>query len=321
MPNFWLILATGKTLQGIKKVTVQRELKVKLDVNLPAGDHEMKLYLMCVALRTCRLVPSQSLTLRPYSSLLAAATRTSARTRRSTCPRSRSPRARTRRTRTTRTRTWSDGRPSLLPKKTCRTIVMCLFPSLPSGSRGPCASARRTSCRGGGASRAGARWALLQVGTPAPARAHDWRPPSGEPTELVSASCSARAAHAAVADWSGQVGRPGRGLRWAGAPRCRTNPPPVLSFALARPSCFNLQLPSSSLACPRTVLCSRASPGRSPRPPASASQPSPSPPRPPPASELPAAARCRPSSRRVSPPQQAAFLWRELSLPGSSSDP
>ena len=31
-------------------MTVQRELKVKLDVTLPAGDHEMKLYLMFVPL-------------------------------------------------------------------------------------------------------------------------------------------------------------------------------------------------------------------------------------------------------------------------------
>lgn len=45
-PNFWLILSSARTLQAIKKVTVSRELKVKLDVSLPAGDHTMKLYLM-----------------------------------------------------------------------------------------------------------------------------------------------------------------------------------------------------------------------------------------------------------------------------------
>jgi hypothetical protein len=68
LPNFWLILATGKTLQGIKKVTVQRELKVKLDVTLPAGDHEMKLYLMCVSPLTESPLPSLAEALTPAPS-------------------------------------------------------------------------------------------------------------------------------------------------------------------------------------------------------------------------------------------------------------
>lgn len=51
MVSWWLVVGTGsgptKTLYAIKKVTVKERLEVKLDFNLPAGEHGLKLFLIC----------------------------------------------------------------------------------------------------------------------------------------------------------------------------------------------------------------------------------------------------------------------------------
>jgi pre-mRNA-splicing helicase BRR2 len=51
MVSWWLVVGTGsgptKTLYAIKKVTVKERLEVKLEFNLPAGQHGLKLFLIC----------------------------------------------------------------------------------------------------------------------------------------------------------------------------------------------------------------------------------------------------------------------------------
>lgn len=48
MVSWWLVVASvNKTLHAIKKVTVKERLEVKLEFSLPAGEHKLKLYLIC----------------------------------------------------------------------------------------------------------------------------------------------------------------------------------------------------------------------------------------------------------------------------------
>jgi pre-mRNA-splicing helicase BRR2 len=49
MVNWWLVVgdASTRTLYGIKKVTVKKQLNTKLDLTLPEGVHSLKLYLIC----------------------------------------------------------------------------------------------------------------------------------------------------------------------------------------------------------------------------------------------------------------------------------
>lgn len=49
MANWWLVVGdpTTKQLLVIKKVTVTKNLKVKLEFTLPQGSHKLKLYVIC----------------------------------------------------------------------------------------------------------------------------------------------------------------------------------------------------------------------------------------------------------------------------------
>ncbi|BEJ17062.1 hypothetical protein CspHIS471_0604630 [Cutaneotrichosporon sp. HIS471] len=49
MVQWWLVVGDHKTksLYAIKKVTVKARLEAKLEFNLPAGEHDLKLYLIC----------------------------------------------------------------------------------------------------------------------------------------------------------------------------------------------------------------------------------------------------------------------------------
>jgi len=49
LANWWLVVGdpTSKQLLVIKKVTVTKNLKVKLEFTLPQGTHKLKLYVIC----------------------------------------------------------------------------------------------------------------------------------------------------------------------------------------------------------------------------------------------------------------------------------
>ena len=49
MANWWLVIGNPNTRQllSIRKVTVRQELVVKLEFNLPKGEHKLKLYVIC----------------------------------------------------------------------------------------------------------------------------------------------------------------------------------------------------------------------------------------------------------------------------------
>jgi pre-mRNA-splicing helicase BRR2 len=49
MVQWWLVVGDNKSksLYAIKKVTVKARLEAKLEFNLPAGEHDLKLYLIC----------------------------------------------------------------------------------------------------------------------------------------------------------------------------------------------------------------------------------------------------------------------------------
>lgn len=49
MVSWWLVVGdpTSKQLYAIKKVTVKARLETKLDFNLPVGEWQLKLYLIC----------------------------------------------------------------------------------------------------------------------------------------------------------------------------------------------------------------------------------------------------------------------------------
>ena len=49
LANWWLVIGNPSTRQllSIRKVTVRQELTVKLEFNLPRGEHKLKLYVIC----------------------------------------------------------------------------------------------------------------------------------------------------------------------------------------------------------------------------------------------------------------------------------
>ena len=49
MANWWLVIGDSATRQllAIRKVTVRRDLSVKLEFTLPKGEHKLKLYVIC----------------------------------------------------------------------------------------------------------------------------------------------------------------------------------------------------------------------------------------------------------------------------------
>lgn len=49
MSNWWLVIGepTSRQLLSIKKVTVNKNLSVKLEFTLPKGTHTLKLYVIC----------------------------------------------------------------------------------------------------------------------------------------------------------------------------------------------------------------------------------------------------------------------------------
>lgn len=49
MANWWLVVGEPSTrqLHSIKRVTVNKDLSVKLDFSLPKGTHSLKLYVIC----------------------------------------------------------------------------------------------------------------------------------------------------------------------------------------------------------------------------------------------------------------------------------
>jgi pre-mRNA-splicing helicase BRR2 len=49
MVSWWIVVgdAATKTLYGIKKVTVKERVESKLELNLPQGQYQLKLYLIC----------------------------------------------------------------------------------------------------------------------------------------------------------------------------------------------------------------------------------------------------------------------------------
>ena len=49
MANWWLVVGepTSRQLLSIKKVTVNKNLSVKLEFTLPKGTHKLKLYVIC----------------------------------------------------------------------------------------------------------------------------------------------------------------------------------------------------------------------------------------------------------------------------------
>jgi len=49
MANWWIVVGepTGRQLLAIRKVTVRKQMTVKLDFTLPKGSHKLKLYVIC----------------------------------------------------------------------------------------------------------------------------------------------------------------------------------------------------------------------------------------------------------------------------------
>lgn len=48
MVNWWIVVGDAtRQLLAIKRVTVKRSLTVKLEITLPKGEHELKLYVVC----------------------------------------------------------------------------------------------------------------------------------------------------------------------------------------------------------------------------------------------------------------------------------